>query len=93
MENIMRVAFSNGEWNTVAYIMVQYYAQYVEGEMESSKDKFNKLLPRLPIEALEIMKKYCVGMFKPLDELLDRMITSKNECDQTGMEIDEHLER
>ena len=58
---LLVLAFNNQEWNTVAYLMIGLYGEYVEGHMDSSAVKFNKVFPLLPVSALKIMSELNPG--------------------------------
>jgi hypothetical protein len=58
-----------------AEIMLSLYAAYVEGEVESARTEFNKVMPTLPIEVWHALKELNqeVG-FAPLDRMCNEMI-------------------
>lgn len=63
------------EFKTVAYLMIGLYAEYCEGFIESSREKFNKHIDKMPIEVLLEMK--CQNKeicFESLDEILDHHV-------------------
>ncbi len=64
------IAFENKEWNTILYILDSYAAQYLEGEIESSKDKFNSLFNELPLDVVSKYKESTV--FDCVKKLCDR---------------------
>jgi hypothetical protein len=65
-----RIAFNNKEWNTVLYILDSYASDYLEGEIESSKDKFNSLFNKLPLDVVSKYKESTV--FDCVKKLCDR---------------------
>ena len=75
MDRIFVIAYNNDEHNTLAYLMIQLYAQYVEGGIESSKDKFNFIFRDLTHDTLVKIREYnkTIG-FIGLDKIIDRNI-------------------
>ena len=72
MDRIFVIAYNNDEHNTLAYLMIQLYAQYVEGEIESSKDKFNFIFRDLTHDTWAKMREQnkTIG-FSGLDKIID----------------------
>ena len=46
--NLLKKAIAWNEWNTVFYLLDGLLGEYLEGEIESSKDKFNTIWKSLP---------------------------------------------
>ena len=55
MENLLKTAIKHKEWHTAAEILIYFYAEYVEGHIESSKDKYNKYLKLVDLECISII--------------------------------------
>ena len=55
MEELLKTAIKHKEWNTAAEILIQFYAQYVEGYIDSSKDKYNKYFKLVDLKCIEII--------------------------------------
>ena len=69
------LAFNKREWNTVAFIIIGYYAGYVEGDIESDRIKFNKYFKLLPVKALKCMQEQLVDIrFNLLDQMIEKRI-------------------
>lgn len=84
-QKLLVLAFNKREWNTVAFIIIGYYAEYIEGDMESGRNKFNKYFKFLPVEALKCMQEQLVNIgFKFLDEMIEkRMEFAPVNCSMT----------
>jgi len=54
-KEIIEIALIHHEYNTVAFCMVGLAAEYLEGDMERSKDQFNKYFHIVPVEVLRLM--------------------------------------
>jgi hypothetical protein len=54
-KRLLDLALLHKEYNCAAYLMIGFAAEYLEGEMDRSKDIFNKYLPELPNEVLRLM--------------------------------------
>lgn len=52
---LLDLALLHKEYNCAAYLMIGFAAEYLEGEMESSKIIFNKYVVQLPDEVLRLM--------------------------------------
>jgi hypothetical protein len=52
---LLELALLHKEYNCAAYLMIGFAAEYLEGEMESSKDVFNSYVVKLPDEVLRLM--------------------------------------
>ena len=59
MERLFIIAYNSREWSTVAYIMNQWEAEYIEGYMDSSGTLYNQLIKHIPLKALKIMRRTC----------------------------------
>ena len=53
---LLLFAFNKREWATVAYLMIGLYSKYIEGYIDDSKIKFNKVFEQLPVPALKEMQ-------------------------------------
>ena len=77
---IMQVAFDNKEWNTVAECMIDLYAEYMEGNIESSRDQYNNYLSVIHIPCWEIIKKRATEIgFESLAKDSDRVIAYRKK--------------
>lgn len=56
MNNLFNIACSKKEWNTAAYILDHWAAEFLEGDISSSMVKFNNNIKMVPQECLEILK-------------------------------------
>lgn len=52
---LLELALLHKEYNCAAYLMIALAAEYLEGEIESGKNVFNKHFPDLPSEVLHLM--------------------------------------
>jgi len=74
--NVLVFALEHKEYNTAAKMAISLYAQYVEGELESAKDAFNRLRSQFPLVMWELMLKQnqAIG-FSGLDKVIHNNIS------------------
>lgn len=54
-KKLLELALTHSEHNCAAYLLIGFAAQYLEGEMDSSKDIFNKYIKEAPDGVLRLM--------------------------------------
>lgn len=75
IKELLVLAFTKKEWNTVAYIVIGYYAEYEEEDIDGARDKFYTYFELLPVEALKCMQEQLVDLgFFHLDHMIETRI-------------------
>ena len=73
---LLEIALEHKEHNCVAYLMIGFAGQYLEGEIDSAKDVFNKYFPQLPVEVLRLMA--ADNTFSCITEICLKALARKN---------------
>jgi len=55
MEELLKNAINHKEWNSAAKILISLYAEYVEGDMNRSRDLYSKYIILVDIKCIKII--------------------------------------
>lgn len=73
-KKLLELALLHKEYNCAAYLMIGFAAEYLEGDIDSSKDVFNSNFRKLPVEVLRIME--ADGTFDCITKLCEQRLST-----------------
>jgi len=77
-------AIKHNEWNTVIFILDSIAGEYLEGYIESAKDRFNNLFNKLPLEYCDTYAELTVFscIRKLCETRIDRAVCAAESLDE-----------